>query len=78
MVIERRGSMTNQTSVHFWTAALSILNPGHMIDVFLDRIETLSGALVPAQADLLLCKQTRSDAHLDQLSAPPFGDHARY
>jgi hypothetical protein len=78
LVIERRGSMIDQVAERLCGAGLLILNPSRLIDIFLDRIETLSDALVPVEADKLVYAQVRSKAHLDQFSVPPIGDHTCY
>ena len=61
--------MINQTAERLWGAGLLMLNPARLIDRFLDRIEMLSGELMPAQADKLLCEQIRIETRLDQFNA---------
>ena len=58
--------MINQTLQSVWGAGSSMLSPSCLIDKFLDYIETLSCALVPAQADGRSCpEEERIEALLD-------------
>jgi hypothetical protein len=78
LVIERRGSMINQTAERLWSAGILMLSPARLIDRLLDRLEMLSRELMPAQAGNLLCEQIQIEAHLDHFSATSTGDHTRY
>jgi len=45
-----------------WGAAQMMLNPGCVIDRFLDRIEELSRAMVPAQLGGFVYREVRTRA----------------
>jgi len=45
--------------MRMWGAALSLPSLGDMIDVFLDRIEELSGLLAPPVVNGFVCNEIR-------------------
>ena len=61
--------MMIKTAEQMWDAALLMLSPGCLIDKFLDWIEELSVAMVPARTDGLACTAVRNEALLDTFSA---------
>ncbi len=61
--------MINQTIVRNWGAILSMLSPGSLIDRLLDKIDELSGLIVPAQAVPVPCKNIRIETRRDQFGA---------
>ena len=42
-----------------------LLNPERLIDLLLDRLEELSLAMLPAQAELVPCRQTLRERRFD-------------
>jgi hypothetical protein len=60
--------MMIETTMRMWCAALA-MSPGTLIDKFLDWIEEVSVAMVPARTDGLACTAVRSEALLDTFSA---------
>ena len=61
--------MIGKTAERIWGAALLMLNPGELVDKFLDWVEDLSATMVPAQVCVIANNETRSEALLDPLSA---------
>ena len=61
--------MISRTAEQMWGAALLMLNPGCLIDKFLDWLEELSETLVPARIDELACNRVRAEAPLDPFNA---------
>ena len=61
--------MMNQITERMWGVRLSILSPTCLIDRLLDRIEELSGVILPAQANGLSCREIPIETRLDQLGA---------
>ena len=59
--------MTNQTMVRMWGAGLLLLNPGRLIDWLLDRLEELSVAMMPAQAEVIpiSCREGPAERRFD-------------
>jgi hypothetical protein len=59
--------MKNQTMVRIWGAGLLLLNPGRLIDWLLDRLEELSVAMMPAQAEVIpiSCRESPSERRFD-------------
>ena len=57
--------MMIKTAEQMWGAALLMLSPGCLIDKFLDWLEELRGAMVPAQIDGLAGNAERTEALLD-------------
>jgi hypothetical protein len=53
--------MISKTAEQMWGAALLMLNPECLIDKFLDWIEELSGAMLPAQVEALVRIEERRD-----------------
>jgi hypothetical protein len=45
--------MINQTMTRIWRTGLLLLNPGRLVDRLLDRLEELSVAMMPAQAEMI-------------------------
>jgi hypothetical protein len=43
-----------------WGAAQLMLNPGYVIDKFLDWIEELGGPMMPTRFDGLVCRKVRT------------------
>jgi hypothetical protein len=59
--------MTIKTTGQIWGAAVSV-SPGSLIDSFLDWVEQLSAAIVPAQAGVPAFNKVRTESHLDPFS----------
>jgi hypothetical protein len=59
--------MMNQTMTRIWRTGLSLLNPGHLVDWLLDRLEELSVAMMPAQADMIpiSCRESSAERRFD-------------
>ena len=59
--------MTNQTMVRMWRMGLLLLNPGRLVDWLLDRLEELSVAMLPAQAEMIpiSCRESPSERRFD-------------
>ena len=59
--------MTNPTMMRIWGAGLSLLNPGRLVDWLLDRLEELSVAMMPAQAEMIpiSCKESPAERRFD-------------
>lgn len=66
LIIETEGdSMINQISERLRGAGLAMLDPVSLVDRFLDQIERLGAALMPARADSLACQRIRIDRRID-------------
>jgi hypothetical protein len=61
--------MISRTAEQMRGAALLMLNPGCLIDKFLDWLDEWSGALLPARIDELAGNQVRTEALHDRFSA---------
>jgi hypothetical protein len=59
--------MTNQTIVRMWGAGLLLLNPGRLVDWLLDRLEELSVAMMPLQAEAIpiSCRESPAERRFD-------------
>jgi len=59
--------MTNQTIVRMCGAGLSLLNPGRLVDWLLDRLEELSVAMMPVQAEVIpiSCREGLTERRYD-------------
>ena len=59
--------MTNQTMVRMWRVGLLLLNPGRLVDWLLDRLEELSVAMMPAQAEVIpiSCRESLAERRFD-------------
>jgi hypothetical protein len=59
--------MTNQTIVRMWGAGLWLLNPGRLVDRLLDRLEELSVAIMPVQAEVIpiSCRESPVERRFD-------------
>jgi hypothetical protein len=55
----------NHTMARLWGAGSLLLNPGRLVDWLLDRLEELSAALVPAQTELVPCRERVSERRFD-------------
>jgi hypothetical protein len=53
--------------VRMWDAGLSLLNPGRLVDRLLDRLEELSVAMMPAQAEMIpiSCRESPAERRFD-------------
>jgi hypothetical protein len=60
--------MVIKLTMRMWGAAL-LMRPGTLIDKFLDQLEELSVAMVPAPTDGLACAVVRNEALLEKFSA---------
>jgi hypothetical protein len=57
--------MINQISERLRSAGLAMLDPVSLVDRFLDQIESLGAALMPARADSLACQRIRIEPRRD-------------
>jgi hypothetical protein len=59
--------MTNQTMVRVCGAGLLLLNPGRLVDWLLDRLEELSVAMMPVQAEVIpiSCRESPVERRFD-------------
>ena len=59
--------MMNQTMTRMWRTGLLLLNPGRLIDWLLDRLEELSVAMMPAQAEMIpiSCRESPAEQRFD-------------
>ena len=59
--------MTNQTMTRMWRTGLLLLNPGRLVDWLLDRLEELSVAVMPAQAEVIpiSCRESPAERRFD-------------
>jgi hypothetical protein len=59
--------MTNQTMTRVWRMGLLLLNPGRLVDWLLDRLEELSVAMIPAQAEVIpiSCRESPAERRFD-------------
>jgi hypothetical protein len=59
--------MTNQTMTRVWRMGLLLLNPGRLVDWLLDRLEELSVAMMPAQAEVIpiSCNESPAERRFD-------------
>jgi hypothetical protein len=59
--------MTNQKIMRMWGTALSLLNPGRLVDWLLDRLEELSVAMMPVQAEVIpiSCREGPTERRFD-------------
>jgi hypothetical protein len=59
--------MTNQTMTRVWRMGLLLLNPGRLVDWLLDRLEELSVAMIPAQAEVIpiSCRESPAEPRFD-------------
>lgn len=48
-----------------WGAGSLLLNPEHLIDWLLDRLEELSAAMMPAPAEMVPCREIRPETRFD-------------
>jgi hypothetical protein len=64
-IIEIGGSIVNHTMARLWGAGSLLLNPGHLADWLLDRLEELSIALMSAQSELMPCRERVRERRFD-------------
>jgi hypothetical protein len=57
--------MMNQTAERMWGTGLSLLSPSYLVDRLLDQLEKLSTTMMPAQADMLSCREARVETRFD-------------
>jgi len=55
----------NHTMARLWDAGSLLLNPGRLVDWLLDRLEELSFAMPPPQAELVPCRERRDRMRFD-------------
>ena len=55
----------NHTVARLWGAGALLSNPERLIDLLLDRLEELSLAMLPPQAELVPCRERRPDPRFD-------------
>jgi hypothetical protein len=55
----------NHTMARLWGAGSLLLNPGHLVDLLLDRLEELSLAVPPPQAEMAPCREIRIETRFD-------------
>jgi hypothetical protein len=55
----------NHTIARLWDAGSLLLNPGRLVDWLLDRLEELSLAIMPAQVELVPCRECRDRMRFD-------------
>jgi len=55
----------SQTMARMWGAGSLLLNPGRMVDWLLDRLEELSAAMMPVQAEMIPCREARRQTRFD-------------
>ena len=60
--------MMTKTAEQIWGAAL-LLSPGYVIDKFLDWLEEMNVAMVPAQVGGLAKREVRAETMLDLFNA---------
>ena len=59
--------MMNQTMTRMWRTGLLLLNPGRLVDRLLDRLDELSVAMMPAQAEMIpiSCRESPAERRYD-------------
>jgi hypothetical protein len=59
--------MVNQTMTRMWRTGLLLLDPGRPVDWLLDRLEELSVAMMPAQAEVvpISCRESPAERRFD-------------
>ena len=55
----------NHTMARLWGAGSLLLNPEHLIDWLLDRLDEASAAMLPAQVGMLPCRQIQRERRFD-------------
>jgi hypothetical protein len=55
----------NQITERLWSVGQAMLDPAGLVDRFLDQIDRLGAALLPAQADGLACQRIQIDRRID-------------
>jgi hypothetical protein len=64
-IIEIGGLIVNRTMARLWGAGSLLLNPGRLADWLLNRLEDLSIALMPAQTELVPCRERVHERRFD-------------
>jgi hypothetical protein len=55
----------NQITERLWSVGQAMLDPAGLVDRFLDQIDRLGAALLPAQADGLARQRIQIDRRID-------------